>query len=101
MLKLRDDVQAARLCELGFKPKYDENTGKIIAYVKIGEESEYIGLTVILTRIISRIKLFNVTFGNSTGWVVDKYDEYFDIDTLYDLIQLGWIEKTDRKIKEK
>ena len=35
MLKIRDDVNLKELEKFGFKPKYDENTGKIRAYEKI------------------------------------------------------------------
>ena len=34
MLKIKDDVDLKDLEKYGFKPKYDENTGKICAYEK-------------------------------------------------------------------
>ncbi len=33
MLRIRDDVDLKELEKFGFKPKYDENTGKIYKYV--------------------------------------------------------------------
>ena len=34
MLKIKDDVDLKELKKFGFKPKYDEDTGKINAYEK-------------------------------------------------------------------
>ena len=35
MLKIKDNVDLKELEKFGFKPKYDEDTGKIKAYEKI------------------------------------------------------------------
>lgn len=51
MSKIRDDVDLKELEKFGFKPKYDENTGKIRAYEKIKKEQEYIGLCVTIETI--------------------------------------------------
>lgn len=34
MLKIKDNVDLKELEKFGFKPKYDENTGRIYAYQK-------------------------------------------------------------------
>lgn len=34
MLKIKDSVDLKELEKFGFKPKYDENTGRIYAYQK-------------------------------------------------------------------
>ena len=40
MLKIRDDVDLKELEKVGFKPKYNENTGKIKAKKKKKKEQE-------------------------------------------------------------
>ena len=90
MLKIKDDVDLRELENFGFKAKYDEDTGKIKAYEKTNKETEYEGLIVNIERIKSRIRIFKQ---RKEGWLINKYNEYFDIDTLYDLIQAGLVEK--------
>lgn len=92
MLKIKDNVDLKELEKFGFKPKYNEDTGKIIAYQKVNKEAEYEGLIVNIERIKSKIRIFKRT---KQCWIINKYNEYFDIDTLYDLIQAGLVEKVE------
>ena len=92
MLKIKDNVDLKELEKFGFKPKYDENTGKIKAYEKIKKEKEYMGLSVTIERIKCKIRIFRRT---DTEWRINPYNEYFDEDTLYDLIQAGLVEKVE------
>ena len=90
MLKIKDDVDIRELKRFGFKPKYYEDTGEVIAYQRINKETEYDGLIVNIEKIKSEIRIFKRT---KKGWLINKYKELFDIDTLYDLIQAGLVEK--------
>lgn len=81
MLKIKD---------YGFKPKYDENTGKIIAYEKKNIEKLYMGLMIVSVEVKSFIRIFK---GNKNQWKINPYNDQFDIDTLYDLIQAGLVVK--------
>lgn len=90
MLKIRDDVDLKELEKFGFKPKYDENTGKIRAYEKIKKEEEYIGLCVTIETIKNRIRIFRK---NDKEWRINPFINYFDVDTLYDLIKANLVVK--------
>lgn len=90
MLKIRDDVDLKELEKFGFKPKYDENTGKIRAYEKIKKEQEYIGLRVTIETIKNRIRIFRK---NDKEWRINPLIDYFDVDTLYDLIKANLVVK--------
>lgn len=91
MLKIRDCVDLEELKKFGFKPKYDENTGKIKAYEKTSKEREYMGLCVKEEEIIkSRIRIFRKT---NKEWKINPLSDYFDVDTLYDLIKEGLVVK--------
>ncbi len=90
MLKIKDNIDLKELEKFGFKPKYDEDTGKVIAYQKTNKETEYEGLIVNIEKIKSQIRIFK---REKTGWVINKYNSYFDEDILYDLIQAGLVEK--------
>ena len=94
MLKIRDDVDLKELEKFGFKPKYDEDTGRITAYVKCIKEKEYEGLNIKLEKTKSKIRIFK---RSSKEWRINAYHDWFDIDTLYDLIQAGMVEKVDYK----
>ena len=86
-------VDLKELEEFGFKPKYDEDTGEIRAYEKRKKEKEYIGLTVTMERTKSKIRIFKAFRKDKIEWKINPYTGYFDIDTLYDLIQAGLLEK--------
>lgn len=90
MLKIKDDVDLKELEKFGFKPKYDEDTGKITAYVKQIKEKEYEGLNITLEKTKSKIRIFR---RSDTDWRINAYHDWFDIETLYDLIQAGLVEK--------
>lgn len=90
MLKIKDNVDLKELEKFGFKPKYDEDTGKIKAYEKIKKEEEYMGLSVTIETTKSKIKIFRRT---DKEWRINPYNEYFDVDTLYDLIKADFVEK--------
>lgn len=90
MLKIKDSVDLKELEKFGFKPKYDENTGKIKAYEKVKKEKEYMGLRVTIETIKSKIRIFIRT---DKEWRINPYNEYFDEDTLYDLIKADLVEK--------
>ncbi len=92
MLKIKDNVNIEELKKFGFKPKYDEDTGEIIAYQKTNKETEYEGLTVKIEKTKSEIRIFKRT---KIGWLISKYKEYADLDTLYELIQAGLVEKVE------
>ena len=91
MLKIKDDVDLKELKKFGFKPKYDEDTGKINAYEKRNKEKEYIGLMVKeIETIKSKIRVFRRT---DKEWRINPYNDLFDVDTLYDLIKADLVEK--------
>lgn len=92
MLKIKDNVDLKELEKFGFKPKYDENTGQICAYQKKCEK-DVGGLLVNITETTSLIRIYRAFKGKNKIWRINKYNDYFDIDTLYDLIQAGLIEK--------
>lgn len=90
MLKIKDNVDLKELEKFGFKPRYSEDTGKVIAYEKIDEKEKYIGLTTKKETITVKIRIFK---RNTKNWVINKYKEYADLDTLYDLIRADLVEK--------
>ena len=93
MLKIKDDVDLKELEKFGFKPKYDENTGEICSYEKKVEKNEFEGLWVTLQETRSKIRIFRGFQKRNIIWKINHYNDYFDIDTLYDLIQAGLVEK--------
>ena len=95
MLKLKDNVDLKELEKFGFKAKYDENTGNICAYEKKILKNEYERLFITLQETKSRIRIYRRYTKKMTIWVIQKYNDCFDIDTLYDLIQAGLVEKVD------
>lgn len=90
MLKLIDNLDLNYLEEFGFKPKYDVDTGEIVAYEKKKKESEWMGIKIKPAVIETRIRIFKKT---RKVWGINPYNDYFDTDTLFDLIQAGFIEK--------
>ncbi len=92
MLKIKDDVDLKELEKFGFKPKYDEDTGRINAYIKKNYEKEYMGLGITKETLKSQFRIFKRT---KTDWRINPYKDYYDIDTLYDLIQAGLVEKIE------
>ena len=94
MLKIKDSVDLKELEKFGFKPKYDENTGRICAYQKKCEK-DVGGLLISIIETTSLIRIYRAFKGKNIEWRINKYNDYFDIDTLYDLIQAGLVEKVE------
>lgn len=92
MLKIKNNVDLKELERFGFKAKYDEDTGKVRAYQKKCEK-DVEGLLISITETTSLIRIYRAFRGKNIEWRIDKYNDYFDIDTLYDLIQAGLVEK--------
>lgn len=92
MLRIKDNVDLEELKKYGFRAKYNEDTGKIIAYQKTSKETEYDGM-IIKSETYKKIRIFKRT---KSTWIINKYNEYFDIDTLYDLIEAGLVEKYEK-----
>ena len=87
-----EKVNLKELEKFGFKPKYNEDTGKIIAYQKKVEKEDG-GLSISIIETKSLIRIYKAFRGKNLEWRINKYNDYFDIDTLYDLIQAGLVEK--------
>lgn len=92
MLKIKNNVDLKELEKFGFKAKYDENTGKICAYQKKCEK-DVGGLLISVIETTSLIRIYKAFKGENVEWQINRYNDYFDIDTLYDLIQAGLVEK--------
>ena len=91
-LRIKDSIDLKELEKFGFKAKYDENTGEICAYQKKCEK-DVGGLLITITETTSLIRIYRAFIGKNIEWRINKYNDYFDIDTLYDLIQAGLVEK--------
>ena len=97
MLKIKNDVDLKELEKFGFKPKYDEDTGEIKAFEKTKKKKEYMGLMVTIERTRSKIRIYKAFKKHDAEWRMNPYNDYFDIDTLYDLIQAGLVEKVEEE----
>lgn len=92
MLKIRDNVDLKELEKFGFKPKYDEDTGNIIAYKKVVTKTFSTGILIKKTEYKkTKIRIYKNVFKKI--WVIDNYGDFYDLDTLYDLIKAGLVEK--------
>lgn len=96
MLKIKDDVDLKELERFGFKPKYDEDTGKVCTYQKKCEK-DVGGLLISIVETTSFIRIYKAFVGRNIEWRINPYSDYFDVDTLYDLIQAGLVEKVEGK----
>lgn len=92
MLRIKENVNLKELEKFGFKPKYNEDTGEVRAYQKKCEK-DIGGLLISITETTSLIRIYKAFKGKKTEWRINRYNDYFDIDTLYDLIQAGLVEK--------
>lgn len=92
MLKIKDNVNLKELEKFGFKAKYDEDTGEVRAYQKKCEK-DVGGLLINITETTSLIRIYKAYKGKNIEWRINRYNDYFDIDTLYDLIQAGLVTK--------
>ena len=110
MLVLSKDTPAERLVELGFKPKYDEDTGELKEYFYVNTEESgnprMLGIQFKKRKVEPRKLRFRFTFGRDKRrvpdlrrgkfWVIDNSAYYYtDFDKLYDLIKLDIVEKMD------
>ena len=93
MLILKEDINPKELEKFGLKPRYDEFTGEIIAYEKEHKTSEFFGIKIKPAKLKPKFRMFKLS---NTEWVVCKYRDYLDIDTLYDLIEAGFIKKINK-----
>lgn len=89
MLIFKADKDLKELEKFGFKPKYSENTGEIIAYEKIGKSFD--GVRV--KKEIEQKKIRIIKRPIKEIWEIARYSEYFDIETVYDLTKAGLIDK--------
>lgn len=89
MLKIKDDVNLKELEKFGFKPKYDEDTGEIEAYVEENTKITFKRLCINRKNVKSILRIYK----KSEKWSISADSDYFDIDTLYDLITAGLVEK--------
>lgn len=88
MLRIKEGIDLKELEKFGFRPKYDEDTGEITAYI-IERKCE--GLFIKKEIPLKRFRIYKL---KANYWKINPYDSnYFDVDTLYDLIQAGLVEK--------
>lgn len=87
-----EKVDLKELEKFGFKTKYDENTGEICAYQKKSEK-DVGGLLISIVETTGLLRIYKAFKGENVVWRINRYNDYFDIDTLYDLIQAGLVEK--------
>lgn len=87
-----EKVDLKELEKFGFKAKYNEDTGRICAYQKKCEK-DVGGLLITITETTSLIRIYKAFKGRNEVWRINSYNDYFDIETLYDLIKAGIVEK--------
>ena len=94
MLKIKDNVDLKELEKYGFKPKYDEDTGKIEYVEKICGRHGWYGGTynkLLFKRKKMRFRIEDLRVMDlSIGDIYYIEDIY---ETLYDLIKDGLVEK--------
>ena len=56
-------------------------------HIKKKCEKDVGGLLISITETTSIIRIYRFFKRKSIEWRINKYNDYFDIDTLYDLIQ--------------
>lgn len=93
MLKIRDDVDLKELEKFGFKPKYNEDNGKIYKYVcekEIGYQNR---------REVTLITVMKDTYHRGQYDYVEYYKVVFEekcnetVELLYDLIKANLVVK--------
>lgn len=98
MLKIKDNIDLKELEKFAFKPKYNEDTGKIVRYVllkhisKQNEKTKYSEKAEI--EYIETIEDYGDFYKQHTVtyWKI-TYFEFEMLEVLYDLIQAGLVEK--------
>ena len=89
MLKIVDDIDLKELEKFGFKPKYDEDTGKIYKYVhryEINKDASKIDLE------IKKDIYLRGQYDYIEYWKIHLL-EFEGIEILYDLVKAGLVEK--------
>ena len=74
----------------GLTPRYDEYTGEVIAYEKIDAGNKFLRLDIIKKKKKGMIRFFK---NYDEKWEIYPMKGYFDVSTLYDLIQANLIIK--------
>lgn len=84
MLKIKDNVDLKELEKFGFKPKYNEDTGKLYKYVYKSSMAVY----------IENKYMRPFRKANEYGEIdLEYFQANFVENVLYDLIQAGLVEK--------
>lgn len=90
MLKINPKKDIKELKRYGFKPRYDVATGEIRGFEKLNESNKLMGLAI--TK--KQPKSLEIFFARAKEeWRVDYCNDWFDVDTLYDLIMADMIIK--------
>jgi len=84
MLKIKDNVDLKELEKFGFKPKYNEDTGKIKSYSYENKRIEVSDRQIPFWKDYNEYHEINRTY----------YDSDI-VEVLYDLIQAGLVEKVE------
>jgi hypothetical protein len=113
MLKIKDNIDLKELEQIGFKPRYDENTGELREYFYVNTKETsvagFLGITIkkqqtrpkkLRIRHTFRVNKFGAPCVEENKiWVIDNMNyTYTDFDILYDLIQKGFVEKVEEKL---
>ena len=104
-LRIKKDIDLKELEKFGLKPKYDEDTGEIIAYE---ERKNIFGSSSDKRLFFKRKKIAPLRFFKNTNndfifvenyfkgsEYIGGYNRYCDFDTLYDLIKADMVEKVE------
>lgn len=97
MLKIKNNVDLKELENFGFKPKYDEDTGKIKKFINKDKKYNYTDSTeYILIEIYKELCPYGQYEVKEIWKVYLKERTSESIDLLYDLIQAGLVEKVEK-----
>ncbi len=88
MLKIKESRYLNKLKELGFKPKYNEDTGEIYKYVY---RYEFCGTSKVAVEVEQRVYQQG-QYDNVEYWRIGLI-EFEGLEKIYDLIQAGLVEK--------
>jgi len=112
MLKIKDNVDLKELERFGFKPRYDEDSGKLIEMYRIRDfynlnEKCKRKTTTITLKEYRNLQVKDCSLYKNFWHILKKDkkvcpDTYYvcldieDYEILYDLIQAGLVEKVDK-----